>query len=43
MSSILIVEDDRSTRELLADTLKTAGFSIASLKDGVEALELDGR
>ena len=39
MSSILIVEDDRSTRQLLAETLKTAGFSVASAKDGVEALK----
>ena len=40
MSSILIVEDDRSTRQLLTETLKTAGFSVASAKDGVEALKL---
>ena len=39
MSSILIVEDDRSTRQLLVETLKTAGFSVASAKDGVEALK----
>ena len=39
MSSILIVEDDRSTRQLLAEMLKTAGFSVASAKDGVEALK----
>src|SRR6476659_5176128 len=39
MSSILIVEDDRSTRQLLAKTLKTAGFSVASATDGVEALK----
>ena len=38
MSSILIVEDDRSTRHLLAETLKTAGFSVALAEDGVEAL-----
>jgi CheY-like chemotaxis protein/anti-sigma regulatory factor (Ser/Thr protein kinase) len=39
MSNILIVEDDRSTRQLLTETLKTAGFSVASAKDGVEALK----
>ena len=39
MSSILIVEDDRSTRHFLAETLKTAGFSVASANDGVEALK----
>ena len=39
MSSILIVEDDRSTRHLLAETLKTAGFSVAVAEDGVEALK----
>ena len=39
MSSILIVEDDRSTRQFLAETLKTAGFTVASAKDGVEALK----
>src|SRR5512145_1082467 len=39
MSSILIVEDDRTTRQLLAETLTTAGFSVASAKDGVDALD----
>ena len=38
MSSILIVEDDRSTCLFLAETLKAAGFTVASAKDGVEAL-----
>ena len=38
MSSILIVEDDRSTRHFLAETLKAAGFTVGSAKDGVEAL-----
>jgi DNA-binding response OmpR family regulator len=27
MRSILVVEDDRSTRQLVTETLKTAGFS----------------
>jgi CheY-like chemotaxis protein/anti-sigma regulatory factor (Ser/Thr protein kinase) len=40
MNSILIVEDDRSTRQLLTETLKTAGFSVTSANDGVEALQL---
>ena len=39
MSSVLIVEDDRSTLHLLAETLKTAGFSVALAEDGVEALK----
>jgi len=39
MSSILIVEDDRSTRLLLGETLKAAGFSVAVAEDGVEALK----
>jgi DNA-binding response OmpR family regulator len=39
MSSILIVEDDRSTSLFLAETLKAAGFTVASAKDGVEALQ----
>ena len=34
MSSILVVEDDRSTRQLLTEMLKTAGFSVTSAKDG---------
>jgi CheY-like chemotaxis protein len=44
MSSILVVEDDRSTRQLLAETLKAAGFAVALAKDGVEVLKrLAGR
>jgi DNA-binding NtrC family response regulator len=39
MSSILIVEDDRSTCLFIAETLKAAGFTVASAKDGVEALQ----
>ena len=42
MSSILIVEDDRSTCLFLAETLKAAGFTVASAKDGVEALKCLG-
>jgi len=39
MSSIRVVDDDRSTRQLLTEMLKTAGFSVASAKDGVDALK----
>jgi DNA-binding response OmpR family regulator len=39
MSSILIVEDDRSTCLFLEETLKAAGFTVASAKDGVEAFK----
>jgi DNA-binding response OmpR family regulator len=39
MSSILIVEDDRSTCLFLAETLKAAGFTVASAMDGEEALK----
>lgn len=39
MSSILVVEDDRSTRELLTEMLKIAGFAVTSAEDGVAALE----
>src|SRR6476646_12200506 len=39
MSSILIVEEERSTSLFLAETLKAAGFTVASAHDGVEALE----
>ena len=42
MSSILIVEDDRSTSLFLAETLKAAGFTVASAKDGVDALKCLG-
>lgn len=43
MSSVLIVEDDRPTRHLLREVLKSAGFSVATAKDGVEALKYLGR
>jgi DNA-binding response OmpR family regulator len=39
MSRILIVEDDRSTSFFLAETLKAAGFSVGSARDGAEALQ----
>src|SRR5690349_9090384 len=39
MSSILIVEDDRAASLFLAETLKDAGFTVASANDGVDALE----
>lgn len=39
MKSILVVEDDRATRHLLREILKTAGFSVATAGDGAEALK----
>src|SRR5205807_4541429 len=38
--NILIVEDDVSTRELLANLLSTEGFHTVSAEDGLEALHL---
>ena len=35
---ILIVEDDRATRHLLAGLLKAADFSVATAQDGANAL-----
>jgi PAS domain S-box-containing protein len=37
---ILVVEDDEPSRELLEITLKNEGYSVASAKNGKEALEL---
>ena len=42
MSSILIVEDDRSTCLFLSETLKAAGFTVASAKNGADALKCLG-
>ena len=39
MKSILVVEDDRTTRQLLSEILKTAGFSVATAADGAAALK----
>ena len=38
--NILIVEDDASTREMLATLLATHGFHAVSAEDGLEALHL---
>ncbi len=40
MSSILIVEDDRATRHLLAEVLKSAGYSVTMAQDGARAEKL---
>jgi CheY-like chemotaxis protein len=39
MEQILIVEDDRAIRYLVSEVLKSAGYSVDSAADGVEALE----
>ena len=39
MSSILVVDDDKTTRHVLSTVLKNAGFSTSVAKDGVEALK----
>jgi CheY-like chemotaxis protein/anti-sigma regulatory factor (Ser/Thr protein kinase) len=38
MSKLLVVEDDRTTRYLLAHTLKAAGHSVSTAADGLAAL-----
>lgn len=38
MHRILVVEDDRATRHLLAGLLKAANFSVATAQDGANAL-----
>lgn len=38
--SILLVEDDRPLREVLAEYLEDLGFAVATAGDGDEALEL---
>ena len=39
MSSILVVDDDRTTRHVLSKVLTAAGFTTSVAKDGVEALK----
>jgi CheY-like chemotaxis protein/anti-sigma regulatory factor (Ser/Thr protein kinase) len=39
MSKILVVDDDRTTRYVLQNVLKDAGFSTSVAKDGVDALK----
>ena len=36
--SILVIEDDRDTRDLFTTSLKAAGFHVIAVSDGVEAL-----
>jgi CheY-like chemotaxis protein len=38
--NVLIVEDDRDTREMLASLLATQGFHAVAAEDGLEALHL---
>jgi len=38
--NVLIVEDDRETREMLAAILSTEGFHAVAAEDGLEALHL---
>ncbi|HEV2378678.1 MAG TPA: response regulator [Terriglobia bacterium] len=39
MRSILVAEDNRTTRYLLRGVLKSAGFSVATAADGRAALD----
>jgi CheY-like chemotaxis protein len=39
VSRILVVDDDRTTRQVLRSVLTKGGFSVALAKDGIEALE----
>jgi CheY-like chemotaxis protein len=40
VGNVLIVEDDRETREMLASLLATQGFHPVAAEDGLEALHL---
>ena len=40
VGNVLIVEDDRETREMLRELLATAGFHAVAAEDGLEALHL---
>ena len=39
MHTILVVDDDKTTRHVLRTVLANAGFSVSAAEDGVEALE----
>ena len=38
--TVLIVDDDADTRDMLSDHLSSSGFAVAQAKSGMEALEL---
>lgn len=40
MTKILVAEDERDIRELIAFTLRFAGFDVALAKNGAEAVDL---
>jgi signal transduction histidine kinase/ActR/RegA family two-component response regulator len=41
--TVLVVEDEREVRELACEFLKTAGYSVLTAEDGLEALEIAQR
>ena len=43
MGSVLVVEDDRRSADLLRVYLEDAGYAVSIARDGVEGLELAGR
>ena len=43
MPSVLIVEDDRANREAFKRILKRAGFEVASVENGLDALDVLSR
>lgn len=43
MKKILVVEDEREIRQLLASYLRNEGFSVSEAEDGVAAIELFGK
>lgn len=42
MTKILVAEDERDIRELIAFTLRFAGFDVTLAKNGAEAVEMVG-
>jgi CheY-like chemotaxis protein len=36
---VLVVDDDESLREIIADTLRDEGYRLATARDGLEALD----
>jgi two-component system OmpR family response regulator len=38
-SKILVIEDDRVTQKLIADTLKSAGYEVTTAQDGASAVK----